>query len=129
MKSIIEQLAEYLAGEGIGTLEGNDEGSVFWGTMPEAPKKAICVRAADMRQCGDAGGTQVMIYIRSDEDGDWPLQKSMEIMDLLDGLRHAMFTDGGNYILRVEMLTGATSGGLHANATQHYFMNFRIYYC
>lgn len=129
MMSIIEQLARYLASEDVGVLEGNDEGSIFWGAMPALPVKAICVCGSDMRQRRDSDGARVMIYIRSDEDGSWPIEKSMQIADMLDGLNNILLVENGDYVVRVTVENGPSFVGLISNATQAYSINLRVHYC
>lgn len=127
--TIIEQLARYLAAKLALPFEGAVSGAVFFGYLPAAPVKAVCVYASDLRAPGDQDGARVQIVIRSDADGAWPLEKAVEIMRLLDERRDLLFTADGDYISRVETESGFEFAGLENNATQMYAANFRVYYC
>ncbi len=127
--TILEQLARFLAGKTQCTFEGNDDGAVFYGYMPEKPVKAVCVYASDLRASGDEDGTQVQVGIRSDMDGAWALEKATQIINLLDEARDLIFVKDGSYINRVETINGFEYTGLDSNNTQFYTANFRVYWC
>jgi hypothetical protein len=127
--SIIEQLARFLAGKLQLPLEGDTDGAVFYGYMPEKPTKAICVYANDLRAPGDDEGTRVQIVVRSDMDGGWALAQSLSIMSILDDARDLIFVRDGAYIPRIETEKGFQFSGMAGNNTQFYAANFRIYYC
>ena len=128
--TIVEQLARFLAARLRLPFEGADAGgAVFFGWMPEAPAKAVCVYAADLRRGDDDAGSRVQVAIRSDADGAWPLGIAAEIMRQLDGRRDAMFTPGGSYVHRVEALRGFEFNGMEGNGTQIYTAEFRVFEC
>ena len=65
--SIIEQLARYLAPR----LGMTFEEDVFFGYLPPAPAKAVCVYAGEIRPDGDREGCRVRVAVRSARDGAW----------------------------------------------------------
>lgn len=127
--TIIEQMARFLAVKLRLPFEGDADGAVFFGYMPETPVKALCVYANDLRAPGDSDGARVQIVIRSNADGAWPLEKAVEIMRLLDDRRDLLFVADGDYVSRVETESGFEFVGLENNSTQMYAANFRVYYC
>jgi hypothetical protein len=127
--TLIEQLARYLADEGIGPFEGKESGAIFSGVMPPAPQRAINVRATDLRTPGDTDGARVQIGVRSEGATPWSLEKAIEIVELLADLRDLLFTPDGFYIIGIELMNGPSFGSLEPNVEQLYYSNFRIYYC
>ena len=129
--TIIEQMARYLAAK-LGLPFEGDAGAgaaVFFGYLPEAPAKAICVYASDLRAPGDADGARVQVVIRSDADGAWPLTAAVEILDLLDERRDLLFAPGGCYVNRVETVRGFEFTGINDGDAQYYAAEFRVYAC
>ena len=102
---------------------------MFFGCLPDAPAKAVCVYASDLRPCGDGDGSRVQVVIRSDGDGGWPLDAAVKLMALLDEARNVCFVPGGSYVHRVETERGFEYGGMAGNDCQYYAAEFRIYYC
>ena len=127
--TIIEQAARYLAAKLRLPFESDQPGSVFFGYMPAKPAKAICVYANDLRAPGDDEGARIQVVVRSDLDGAWPLEKSVEIMRLLDEQRDVLFTKDGDFISRIETESGFEFAGMSDNQIQMYAANFRVYYC
>ena len=128
--TIVEQLARYIAARlGLPFEGGNASGAVFFGSMPDAPAKAICVSAGDLRDAGDPGGTLAQVDIRSDLDGAWPLRQAARLMRLLDGQRDVIFMPEGYYVHRIEAERGFEYAGAGQNNTQYHTARFRIYYC
>jgi len=127
--TMLEQLARHLAARLRLPFEGDAEGAVFFGYLPDRPAKAVCVYAEDLRDSDDAAGTRVQIAIRSDLDGAWPLSMAAEIMRQLDGGRDLMLGPGGSYVHRMEVERGFEFSGMEGGATQLYAADFRIYHC
>lgn len=128
--TIVEQLARFLAARLRLPFEAADGGgAVFFGYMPDAPARAVCVYAADLRDGDDARGTLVQIAIRSDADGAWPLEIAAAIMRRLDGCRDALFTPDGSYVHRVEAVRGFEFNGTDASGAHYYSAEFRVFGC
>ena len=127
--TIVEQLARFLADRLGLPFEGDGEGAVFFGYLPDRPVKAVCVYARDLRAGDDGEGTRVQIALRSDADGAWPLELAARIMALLDGRRDMICCADGDYIHRVEAARGFEFSGMEDNATQFYTADFRVYWC
>ncbi len=128
--TILEQLARYLAAKlGLPFEDVGAEASVFFGCLPDAPAKAVCVYASDLRPAGDDDGSRVQVVIRSDSDGGWPLDLAVRLMALLDEARDVCFVPGGHYVNRVETERGFEYGGSAQNDAQFYAASFRIYCC
>lgn len=126
--TIVEQAARYIAAKLRTPFEGTEDGSVFWGYLPETPTKAICVYADDLRCPGDDEGTKLQVIIRSDLDGGWALEKAIAIMSILDDMRDLIFVQDGAYITRISAEKGFEFNGMSNNA-QFYSANFQVYYC
>lgn len=127
--TMLEQMARFLASRLGYAFEGDSDGSVFFGYLPEKPVKAICVYANELRASGDRDGTRIQVGIRSDMDGAWPLETAVRIMALLDDAHDLLFTEDGKYINRIETQSGFEYAGLDSNNTQFYTANFRVYCC
>ena len=128
--TILEQLARYLAARLNLPFEGDDPaGAVFYGYLPERPVRAVCVYADDLRPGGGEQGAAVQIAVRSDVDGEWPLQTGLAILRALDERRDLLPVAGGDYISRIRTERGFEFGGLMANNTQVYTATFRVYTC
>ena len=125
----MEQLARFLAKRLRLPFEGEDDGAVFFGYLPERPVKAVCVYTEDLRAGGDAAGTRIQVAVRSDLDGAWPLCVAAEIMQALDGGRDVMLVPGGGCALRIEAEQGFEFSGMEGGAAQLYTARFRVYYC
>ena len=128
--TILEQLARYLAAKLNLPFEDLDaQASVFFGALPDAPAKAVCVYASDLRPSGDDDGSRVQVIIRSDMDGGWPAQLAVRLMALLDEARDVCFVPDGCYVNRVETERGFEFTGTSQNGAQYYAARFRIYTC
>ena len=128
--SIVEQLARFLAGKLALPFEDCGAGaSVFFGWMPEAPVRAVCVLADGLRPDGDAGGSRVQVLIRAGTDGGWALERAAEILSLLDGARDLMLVPEGAVLSRAEVERGFRFSGLAGNNTQFYAAEFVIFAC
>lgn len=129
--TIVEQLARYLAAKLRLPFEGDGSSAAacFFGYMPAAPVKAVCVYASDLRAPGDLDGARVQIAIRSDVDGEWPLSLAVEIMRLLDEQRDLLLVAEGDYVNRIETERGFEFAGLNDGNTQFYTAHFRVYAC
>ena len=123
--SIIEQLARYLAPR----LGMTFEEDVFFGYLPPAPAKAVCVYAGEIRPRGDREGCRVRVAVRSARDGAWPVAKAEQVMRAMEGLRDAMLVPGGMVVHRAEVERGFEFAGMEENATQFYTADFRVYAC
>lgn len=128
--TILEQLARYLAAKlSLPFEDVGAEASVFFGALPDAPAKAVCVYASDLRPAGDDDGSRVQVILRSDSDGGWPAELSARVMALLDEARDVAFVPDGCYVNRVETERGFEFTGTAANGAQFYAARFRIYTC
>lgn len=126
---IIEELARYIAKKLQMPFEGSsDTGAVFFGYLPETPKKAVCVYGTDMRP-GGRDGTRVQIAIRSDNDGSWPINVGFRILEELDGAGDIMLTLDGAYVSRIVTERGFEFGGIDTDGRQLYTADLLIYYC
>lgn len=125
--SILEQLARYLANRLGIDYEGGASG-VFCGAMPEAPARAVCVCADDLRSPGDARGTGVTVTVRSDRDGAWPLETAAAVVRSLDGRRDVLLVPDGDHVHRIELEGGFAYDGYAPYNTQTYVGTFRIYW-
>lgn len=123
---MVEALARWIAGrlgmpfEDIGAEEG-----VFFGWMPDAPVRAVCVTADGLRSGGE--GSRVQAQIRSDLDGDWALRRGEALVALLDEARDLMPSPEGPVIRRVTVERGLYLLGLEGNHTQVYGADFIVY--
>ena len=127
--TMLEQLARHLAARLRLPFEGDAEGAVFFGMLPEAPLRALAVVAADLRAGDDGEGSRVRVLVRSDGDGAWPLERAAEILRLLDGARDLLLTPGGGVVHRVEALRGFEFSGVDAAGAQVYAAEFRVVGC
>ena len=128
--TILEQLARYLAAKlGLPFEDCGAEASVFFGSLPDAPAKAVCVYASDLRCAGDEDGSRVQVIVRSDSDGGWPVELAARLMALLDEARDVAFVPEGCYVNRVDTERGFEFTGTAANGAQFYAARFRIYTC
>ena len=128
--TIVEQLARFIAAKLGLPFEGIDaEAAVFFGCLPDAPKKAVCVYAGGLRPAGDYEGTRVQVVIRSDSDGGWPLRQAARLTALLDEARDLIFVPDGLYVDRVEAERGFEFTGTAGEGAQYYAAGFRIYCC
>ena len=128
--TIIEQLARWLAAKlNLPVEDTAAGGAVFWGYLPEAPARAVCVYAEELRPEGDTDGTRVQIVVRSGADGAWPLETALAIVRLLNDRRDVLFVRDGAYISRVETERGFEFAGMSEGNTQQYAGYFRVYDC
>ena len=128
--TIIEQMARWLAAKlDLPVEDTGAGGAVFWGYLPEAPARAVCVYAGELRPEGDADGTRVQIVVRSDADGAWPLKTALTIVRLLNDRRDVLFVPDGAYISRVETERGFEFAGMSDGNRQLYEGYFRVYDC
>lgn len=128
--TILEQLARYLAAKlGLPFEDLDAEASVFFGALPDAPARAVCVYASDLRPAGDDDGSRVQVILRSNGDSGWPAALSARVMALLDEARDVAFVPDGCYVNRVETERGFEFTGTAANGAQFYAARFRIYTC
>ena len=128
--SLLEQLARCLAGKlGLPFEDCGAEASVFFGWMPEAPARAVCVTADDLRPAGDDGGSRVQVLIRAGLDGGWALDRAAEILALLNGARDLMLVPDGAVVCRAAVEQGFRFAGLAGNNTQFYAADFVVYAC
>lgn len=126
--SLLEQLARRIAGKlGLPFEDLDAEASVFFGWLPDAPVKAVCVLADGLRPAGDDAGSRVQVVIRTGADVGWALARAGEILALLDGARDMMLVPGGAVLLRAAVDQGFRFTGLAGNNTQFYAAYFSVY--
>ena len=125
--TVVEALARWIAGRLELPFEDTDAAAgVFFGWMPDAPVKAVCVTAGGLRP-GGGEGSLVQVQIRSDMDGGWALRQGEALMKLLDEARDLMSSPDGPIIRRVAVERGLGFVGLEGSHTQVYGADFVAY--
>ncbi len=125
---ITEQVASFLARKLGLSFEGISPWSVFFGYLPEAPLRAICVTGEDMRLSGDERGAKVRINIRAGAESVPPVQIAEDIARAMEGAPGQLLTDGGARVLLCETGAGFRFEGLSGTFAQTHSATFRIVY-
>lgn len=125
--NLIEHVAEHLEFLGFGELPTTEsDGSVFWGTMPETPDKAICIYSNDSATPGSASGARIQIMVRARETRT-SYETSQAIADELDDFDGFLHGDGPH--VYIEAMNVSQGLGTDAKRREMYASNFRVFYC
>lgn len=124
---LIEQIADHLEFLGFGTLPTNAaSGSIFWGTMPDAPDECIAVYSSDSAYAGAENGARVQIMVRgkSVKSAYSLSQAIVEALVDFDG-----FLGGDGAHVRIDVVNASAGIGTDSKKRELFSSNFRVFYC
>ena len=124
---ILEQMAYHLEFLGFGRVPNQEQdGDIFWGTMPDSPDSAIGVFATDASYPGSKTGGRFQIICRAQTDRD-AFETCCEIVSALDDYNG--FLAGGYSKAIIWIINGAKGMGMDDKKRKIYGCNVRVQYC
>lgn len=124
--NLIEQMAYHLEFLGFGTVSDHEnDGNIFWGTMPDQPDDAIVVYSTDSG-CGGEVPARLQITVRSKKTRKaYELSQAIveELFDF-DG-----FLNGDGRHVYIKPLNSSHGLGADGRKRELYASNFLVYYC
>lgn len=124
---LLEQMANHLAFLGFGTLPSESEqGTIFWGHMPDQPDACICVFSTDSGYAGSDGGARIQMAVRALTTRA-AYELSQEIVETIADFEGYLAGDGDHVSIRVE--NASIGVGADEKRREIYTSNFRVYYC
>ena len=116
---LIEEIARFLK-------SNFQDIGVTYGFMPQEPARCIVVHATDVRL---DGSSRVQIMIRgADQRSEIPARDADTVLRLMDGFC-GYFIEGGHFVTRCEITSGAAQLGTDQNNRQLYSINVRVWHC
>lgn len=127
--NLMEQLARHLEFLGFGVYASEEEaGDIFYGQMPDAPDRAVCVFSQDSATPGSTGGARMQVFTRGAVgDAKTPYETACAIAEALDGFMGFLAGDGA--YARIEAVSAAQGMGIDESGRHLYTSNYRIFYC
>jgi len=125
--NLLEEMARQLALSGFGrAADGEQDGNIYWGHMPDRPDTCVCVYAEDNALPGSAAGARVRVVCRSASLRE-AYGTAAAIGDKLDGFRGFLGGDGAD--AAVDAGTTAVSLGADEKKRELYATDLRVRYC
>lgn len=125
--NLIEQIAHHLEMCGFGTVATPEQdGTIHWGRMPDAPDDCVCVFSTDSAVPGSESGARIQIINRA-KSPRTAYETSANIAEELDDFHGFLAGDGDMASITVE--NAATGLGGDTKKRELYVTNIRVYYC
>ena len=128
---IVEEIAEYLTSEGLGTFDATGiTGDIFIETMPDSPDVAIGLfttggLAPDVST--SVSRPRVQLIVRGGRDPREAAALAAQIYEALHGLRSMEFISGGTRIMLCSAVqSGAIRLGPDDNGRHEYSINLQL---
>ncbi|MBQ8159688.1 MAG: hypothetical protein IJ083_02960 [Clostridia bacterium] len=125
--NLLEQIGMHLEALGLGTMaDGEHEGNIFWGTMPESPDACISLHATDAGLPGRRGGARIQVVVRGRDDR-YAFETCQRIAEEM--------ADWNGYLayhlarVTVTLINGAQGIGADEQQRVLYSCNLRVHYC
>lgn len=125
--NLLDQIAKHLEFVGLGTIaDSEQDGTIFWGRMPDAPDACICVFSTDSQYCGSDSGARIQVYVRA-KNPKLAYELSQAVADELVDFNGFLAGDGA----QVSITPINVSAGLGADEKNRelYSSNFTVRYC
>ena len=125
--NLLEQVARHIAYLGFGRVpSAEEEGEIFYGTLPDSPDFAICVYATDASYPGSKTGARLQILVRgrTDREAYRTCQDLAFALADYDG-----FLAGGLSRAVIDLMNGARGLGSDEKKRKLYACNIRLRFC